>query len=68
VSIEQIIVGLLAIGIGLAWAFHGSKLFTILLPLWAFFFGFVLGAIALFWQMRNVGESISAIDRNAYQY
>jgi hypothetical protein len=44
VSLEGIIVGLLAIGIGLAWAFYGLKLFTILLPLWAFFFGLVAGA------------------------
>ncbi len=43
-SIEGIIIGLLAIGIGLAWAFYGLKLFTILLPLWAFFFGLVAGA------------------------
>src|SRR6476660_7146179 len=43
-SLEGIIVGLLAIGIGLAWAFYGLKLFTILLPLWALFFGLVAGA------------------------
>jgi hypothetical protein len=43
-SIEGILIGLLAIGIGLAWAFYGLKLFTILLPLWAFFFGLVMGA------------------------
>ena len=43
-SFEGIIVGLLAIGIGLAWAFYGLKLFTILLPVWAFFFGLVAGA------------------------
>ncbi|MFL5673540.1 MAG: hypothetical protein ACJ779_00900 [Chloroflexota bacterium] len=43
-SIEGIIIGLLAIGIGLAWAFYGLKLFTILLPLWAFFFGLLAGA------------------------
>ena len=43
-SIEGIIVGLLAIAIGLAWAFYGLKLFTILLPIWAFFFGLVAGA------------------------
>lgn len=43
-SLEGIIIGLLAIGIGLAWAFYGLKLFTILLPLWAFFFGLVAGA------------------------
>jgi hypothetical protein len=43
-TIEGIIVGLLAIAIGLAWAFYGLKLFTILLPIWAFFFGLVAGA------------------------
>src|SRR4051794_35278744 len=43
-SLEGIIIGLLAIGIGLAWAFYGLKLFTILLPLWAFFFGLIAGA------------------------
>ena len=43
-SIEGIIVGLLAIVIGLAWAFYGLKLFTILLPIWAFFFGLIAGA------------------------
>jgi hypothetical protein len=43
-SIEGILIGLLAIGIGLAWAFYGLKLFTILLPIWAFFFGLVAGA------------------------
>jgi len=43
-SIESILVGLLAIGIGLAWAFYGLKLFTILLPIWAFFFGLIAGA------------------------
>ena len=43
-SIEGILVGLLAIVIGAAWAFYGLKLFTILLPLWAFFFGLVTGA------------------------
>ena len=43
-SLESIIIGLLAIGIGLAWAFYGLKLFTILLPLWAFFFGLIAGA------------------------
>jgi hypothetical protein len=43
-SLEGIIIGLLAIGIGLAWAFYGLKLFTILLPIWAFFFGLIAGA------------------------
>lgn len=43
-SIEGIIIGLLAIGVGLAWAFYGLKVFTILLPIWAFFFGLLAGA------------------------
>ncbi len=42
-SIEGIIVGLLAIAVGGAWAFYGLSLFTILLPLWAFVFGFLVG-------------------------
>ena len=42
-SIEGILVGLLAIVIGAAWAFYGLKLFTILLPIWAFFFGLLTG-------------------------
>jgi len=43
-SLEGIIIGLLAIGIGAAWATYGLKLFTVLLPVWAFFFGLVAGA------------------------
>ncbi len=43
-SLEGILLGLLAIVIGLAWAFYGLKLFAILLPIWAFFFGLVAGA------------------------
>src|SRR6478735_10521889 len=43
-TIQGIIVGLLAIAIGLAWAFYGLKLFVILLPIWAFFFGLIAGA------------------------
>jgi len=43
-SLEGIVIGLLAIAIGLAWAFYGLKLFVVLLPIWAFFFGLVAGA------------------------
>lgn len=43
-ALDQIIIGLLAIGVGLAWAFYGLKLFAILLPLWAFLFGLTAGA------------------------
>jgi hypothetical protein len=43
-SIEGIIVGLLAIGVGAAWAFFGLRVFTILLPIWAGFAGLLIGA------------------------
>ena len=42
-SIEGILVGLLAIGAGAAWAFYGLRFFAILLPIWAFFFGLTAG-------------------------
>ena len=28
----------------------------------------VLGAVALYWQMRDVGQTITSIDRTRYQY
>lgn len=43
-SLEGIIVGLLAMGIGAVWATYGLKAFTILLPIWAFFAGLLAGA------------------------
>jgi len=43
VSIEGILIGLLAIGAGAAWAFFGLRFFAILLPIWAFFFGLTAG-------------------------
>ena len=43
-SIEGILIGLLAIVIGAAWATYGLKAFTILLPIWAFFVGLLAGA------------------------
>ncbi len=42
--LEQVAVGLLALGIGLAFAFAGWKWFLILLPIWGFFAGLVFGA------------------------
>ena len=42
-TIEGILVGLLAIGAGAAWAFFGLRFFAILLPIWAFFFGLTAG-------------------------
>jgi hypothetical protein len=56
-SIEGILVGLLAIVIGAAWAFYGLKLFTILLPIWAFFFGLVAGGQ---WAAEIFGEGFFA--------
>ena len=41
----------------LAWAFYGLKLFTILLPLWAFFFGLVAGAQ---WSQDVFGQRASS--------
>ena len=43
-TIEGLLVGLLALAIGLAFAFYGFKLFLILLPIWGFFAGFAFGA------------------------
>ncbi len=56
-SLEGIVIGLLAIVIGLAWATYGLKLFTILLPLWAFLFGLVSGAQ---WGQDVFGEGFFA--------
>jgi hypothetical protein len=52
-SIEGIVVGLLAIAVGLAWAFYGLKAFTILLPIWAFFVGLLAGAS---WGQEFLGQ------------
>jgi hypothetical protein len=43
-TLEGLLLGLLAIGIGLAFAFYGFRVFLILLPIWGFFAGFLLGA------------------------
>ncbi len=41
---EAILAALLVIAIGGAWAFYGLSAFKILLPIWAFVFGFLAGA------------------------
>ena len=41
---ESLLVGALAIAIGLAFAFWGFRVFLVLLPIWGFFAGFILGA------------------------
>jgi hypothetical protein len=43
-TLEGILVGLVVIIVGLAWAFYGLRAFTILLPIWAFIVGFGAGA------------------------
>jgi hypothetical protein len=43
-SIEGILVGLMAIAIGAVFATYGLKAFIILLPLWAFFVGLLAGS------------------------
>jgi Domain of unknown function (DUF4203) len=44
VDFQAIVIGLLAILIGLAFTFMGFRLFLILLPVWGFFIGFYFGA------------------------
>jgi len=39
-----LLVGLLALVVGLAFAFYGFRFFLILLPIWGFFIGFLFGA------------------------
>lgn len=46
-TMEGLLIGLFAIAIGLAFAFYGFRVFLILLPIWGFFAGFVLGAAAM---------------------
>ena len=46
-TMEGLLVGLFAIAIGMAFAFYGFRVFLILLPIWGFFAGFVLGANAM---------------------
>lgn len=56
-SIEGIVVGIVAIVIGLAWAFYGFKAFVILLPIWAFLVGFAAGAS---WIQELFGDGFMA--------
>jgi len=57
VSLEGIIVGIVAVVIGLAWAFYGFKAFIILLPIWAFLVGFAAGAS---WIQELFGDGFMA--------
>jgi hypothetical protein len=44
ITLQGLLLGALAAGIGLAFAFWGFRVFLILLPIWGFFAGFLLGA------------------------
>jgi hypothetical protein len=44
ITLEGLLLGGLAVGIGLALAFWGFRVFLVLLPIWGFFAGFLLGA------------------------
>ncbi|HVL22608.1 MAG TPA: DUF4203 domain-containing protein [Thermomicrobiales bacterium] len=44
---NDIIVGLIALGLGLAVAFLGLRLWFVMLPIWGFFTGFYVGAAAI---------------------
>ena len=46
-TLEGILLGLLALVVGLAFCFGGFRWFLILLPIWAFFAGFIFGAGAV---------------------
>lgn len=43
-SVESVVVGLVALVVGLAFCFVGFRLFLVLLPIWAALLGFVTGA------------------------
>jgi len=43
-TLNGLLIGLLAIAIGAAFAFYGFRVFLILLPIWGFFAGFLVGA------------------------
>src|SRR5262245_49383593 len=44
ITLDGLLIGLLALAIGLAFCFWGFRLFLILLPIWGFVVGFLLGA------------------------
>jgi len=44
ITLDGLLVGALAIAIGLAFCFWGFRVFLVLLPIWGFFAGFLLGA------------------------
>jgi hypothetical protein len=59
-SLEQILVGSLAILIGAAFCFAGFKWFLILLPIWGFLAGFVFGSNLMYNISANDGFFVTA--------
>ncbi len=53
ITLEGLLLGALAVGIGLAFAFWGFRVFLILLPIWGFFAGFLLGANGVDWLLGD---------------
>ena len=47
ITLDGILIGLLAVAVGLAFAFWGFRLFLVLLPIWGFVAGFLLGVNAM---------------------
>jgi hypothetical protein len=48
VTLEGIIIGLIALGVGAAFCFAGFKYFLLLLPIWGFIMGFIFGSNLIF--------------------
>jgi hypothetical protein len=46
-TLEGFLLGVIALAVGAAFTFYGFKFFLVLLPLWAFVFGFAAGAQAM---------------------
>jgi hypothetical protein len=56
ITLEGLLVGLLAVAIGLAFCFWGFRLFLVLLPIWGFVAGFLLGANAITMLFGGTGD------------
>ena len=52
-TLEGIVLGLIALAIGIAFTFWGLRFFLLLLPLWGFIFGFIVGADAMTYLFGN---------------
>jgi hypothetical protein len=52
-TLEAIVLGLIALAIGAAFTFWGFRFFLLLLPIWGFIFGFILGADLVTYLFNN---------------